>query len=236
MAWDNGGVKDRVDAAVLWFRALTVASVFFFLGVAGHVTADGRLPGLAVLATFFTMSVLLSVPLLSRPASAARLVAMVVGGQTVLHVALSVTAGHRGDVTAPAPSAFSPTSATGALPVVDGRRVGSLQDAFDPMAGTDALAAGLPVGHLVEDLRSHATMMTAHLAVAVVVGLWLAVGERALWTLLALAGRRFAPRLVVHRPAHLPVRVSPVPVHLPVRTTVWLAGPQSRRGPPLRAA
>ena len=229
-------MRDRVDAGVLWFRALTVASVFFFLGVAGHVTADGRLPGLAVLAAFFTMSVLLSVPLLSRPASAARLVAMVVGGQTVLHVALSVTAGHRGDVTAPAPTAFGPTS-TGSLPVVDGRRVGSLQDAFDPVTGTDALTAGLPVGHLVADLRSHAAMMVAHLAVAVVVGLWLAVGERALWTLLALAGRRFAPRLVVHRTAHRPARVTPVPVHhLPVRTTVWLAGPQSRRGPPLRAA
>lgn len=229
-------MEKRVDAAVLWWRALTVASVSFFLGVAGHVTADGRLPGPALLGVFLALSVLLSVPMLTRPASATRLVAMVVGTQTLLHVALSVSAGHAGDVgravtTVPAPRTL------GSLPVVDGRRVGSLQDAYDPTPGTDVLAPALPVGHLIDDLQTHAPMMAAHLAVAVVVGLWLAYGERALWTLIALAGRRVAPRPVVHHTAYLPPRVAPVPDHrLPVRATDWLASPQTRRGPPLLAA
>lgn len=229
-------MERRVDAAVLWLRALTVASVFFFLGVAGHVTADGRLPGPALLVTFFVLSVLLSVPMLTRPASATRLVAMVAGGQTLLHVALSATAGHTGDV-APAVTPARPTGSTGFLPVVDGRRVGSLQDAYAPLAGTEAPAPALPVGHLVEDLQTHAPMMAAHLAVAVLVGLWLAHGERALWTLVALAGRRFVPALVVHQPACLPARVTPLPAQrLPVPSTDHLTRSHSRRGPPLLAA
>ena len=42
-------VETRVDACVLWARALIVGSLAFFLGVVGHVTADGLLPGPAFL-------------------------------------------------------------------------------------------------------------------------------------------------------------------------------------------
>ena len=42
------------------------------------------------------ISVLLSAPMLSRPASTLRIVAMLVGGQTLLHLVLSLTAGHAG--------------------------------------------------------------------------------------------------------------------------------------------
>lgn len=229
-------MEDRVDAAVLWARALTIASVSFFLGVAGHVIADGRLPSLVLLGIFFALSVLLSVPMLNRPASTTRIVAMVVGGQTLLHVALSVTAGHAGDIEHAA-TTVRPTSTLGFLPVVDGRRLGSLEDAFASAAGNDILAPALPVGHLVGDLQGHAPMMAVHLVVAVIAGLWLAHGERSLWTLIALAQRRLVPRLVVHHPAHVPPRVAPEPAHrLPIHTTDWLASPQTRRGPPLLAA
>jgi hypothetical protein len=44
-----------------------------------------------------------------------------------------------------------------------------------------------PVQHLLADLTGpHALMALAHFAAAAVIGLWLAVGERALWTVLAL--------------------------------------------------
>src|SRR3954468_21066272 len=46
-----------------------------------------------------------------------------------------------------------------------------------------------PVQHLIADLTgAHAVMALGHLAAAVVVGLWLAMGERALWTGLPLTG------------------------------------------------
>lgn len=236
--WDLDAVVTRVDAAVLRLRALAVASVSFFLGVAGHVTADGRLPGLPVLAAFFAFSVLLCVPMLTRPASTTRVVAMVTVGQTLLHVLLGATAGHTGDVTRAAttkPGTLAPGT-TGSLPMVDGRRLGSLQDAYAPVTGVDAPRPALPVGHLLDDVQANAPMMAAHLAVAVLVGLWLARGERALWTLVALAGRQVVPA-VVHHPVGLPARVVPLPAHrLPVRTTDHLASPQNRRGPPLLAA
>ena len=40
----------RLDPLLLWSRALVVGSVALFLGVAGHVTADGLLPAPPVLA------------------------------------------------------------------------------------------------------------------------------------------------------------------------------------------
>jgi hypothetical protein len=217
----------RVDAALLWSRALCVGVLAFVLGVAGHVMADGLLPGPTLLVALGALSVLVSAPLLSRPASGVRLAGLLVAGQTAIHVALTATAGHRGDpVTAtPAPRAQA------LLPVVDGRRVGSLQDAYQ--AGQPPMSIQLPTGHLVADLQAHAPMMAAHLAVAALVGLWLAYGERALWTLVALLGRRL---LLAWRPVAVEPRPAPTPA--------WRALPPARshtrdphphRGPPLLA-
>lgn len=226
---------ERVDGAVLWLRALLVASIAFFLGTAGHVTSDGRLPGPAVLPLVFGASVLLAVPMLARPASPTRLVALVVAGQTLLHLALTMSAGHVGDPVATAGPARR--TALDVLPTVEGQRQGSLLDAYSSMSsGQHAATPTLPVGHLVADLRSHATMMAAHVVVAVVVGLWLAYGERCLFTLLALTGRRLvlALDLLVARPVLRRPRLRPVPVHrLPIRPADWLARPGTRRGPPL---
>lgn len=90
------------------------------------------------------------------------------------------------------------------------------------------------VAHLAEDLTAeHALMAVAHAAAAAVVGLWLAHGERTLWRLLSMAGRRLVavvdvPALPVVRPP----RVVPVdPALLPPSVRV----PSSsvvRRGPP----
>lgn len=225
-----------MDGAVLWLRALLLASVAFFLGTAGHVTSDGRLPGPAVLATIFAVAVLLALPVLARPASPTRLVAVVVAGQTLLHLTLSLSAGHAGDPVAPPGPARR--TALDVLPTVGGQRQGSLLDAYSSMSGAHAPTPTLPVGHLVADLRSHAAMMAAHLVVAVVVGLWLAYGERCLFTLLALTGRRLVLTLglLVARPVLRRPRLRPVPVHrLPIRPADWLARPGTRRGPPLLA-
>ncbi|GAA4737967.1 hypothetical protein GCM10023350_22560 [Nocardioides endophyticus] len=230
-------METRVDACVLWARALVVGSLAFFLGVVGHVTADGLLPGPAFLGALLAMSVLLSAPMLSRPASSVRLVAMLVGGQTLLHLVLSVSAGHAGDGATGAVATRS--SAVGNLPVLDGRRVGSLQDAYTGAADQHgALAPALPVGHLLNDLSAHAPMMAAHVAVAALVGLWLGYGERCLWTLLALTGRRILAAVWALRPVVATPRLTAVDAGraLAGPRSVWLVRPDSRRGPPLLAA
>ncbi|HTW18372.1 MAG TPA: hypothetical protein VMF51_24825 [Nocardioides sp.] len=231
-------MRPRTDPAVLWARAVLLASVAVFLGAAGHVTADGLLPGPAALVVLYVVAVVGAAAFLARPASPLRLVALLVGGQTVVHLVLSAAAGHVGD---PARPAAGPAPApAGTLPTVDGRRVGTLQDAFDVGAG-HASGPALPVGHLLDHLTGQAPMMLAHLVVAVAVGLWLAVGERSLWTLLALAAT------VVLAPLQLLAAIAraglPVVRRLAVRAAAPLRPPHSlvlaravvRRGPPLVA-
>lgn len=227
----------RVDAAVLWARAGLLGVVAFFLGVVGHVTADGLLPGPALLLGLLVLSVVLSAPMLNRRASPLRLTGMLVGGQAAIHLVLTVTAGHVGDR---AGGTTPRAGALGSLPVVDGRRLGSLQDAYDGAADQAAggLAPSLPVGHLVADLSAHAPMMAAHLAAAALVGLWLGYGERCLWTLIALSGRRVLAAVLVLRPVLGPPRVTAVDAERAPSgpRSVWLVRSDSRRGPPLLAA
>lgn len=224
-------MRPGMDAGVLWARAIVLASVTVFLGAAGHVTADGLLPGPAAVVLLYAVTVVGAVAFLARPATATRLVVLLVGGQTLVHLVLSAAAGHAGDASTTA-TARAGTGGALSLPTVDGRRTGSLLDAYDAGA-SHAASPSLPVGHLLDHLTGHAPMMLAHLAVAVLVGLWLAVGERALFTLLALAARvvvaRLRPVPVVRRPA-VP---APAPVVRPL--SLVLARAVVRRGPPLVA-
>jgi hypothetical protein len=231
-------MEARMDPCVLWARAIGVGSIAFFLGVVGHVSADGLLPGPLLLGALLALCVLLSVPMLGRPASPLRLVAMLVGGQTVIHLALTLTAGHAGDAPR-AGAAVARPRGLDRLPVVDGHRVGSLQDAYQGAAGHAPLAPTLPVGHLIDDLSAHAPMMVAHLVAAALVGLWLAHGERCLWAVLALTGRR----VLLATWALVPVPAGPAlsPSYAADRVlagprSLWLVRPHSRRGPPLLAA
>ncbi len=71
-------------------RASLVASVAFFAGVLGHVSADGLLPSPLVLAGLLALGVPFCASQLTRPASMRRIVLMLMAGQTAVHVALSV--------------------------------------------------------------------------------------------------------------------------------------------------
>jgi hypothetical protein len=229
-------VTTGVDASVLWARAVLLGSLAFFLGVVGHVSADGLLPGPILLTVLLVMSVLLSAPMLNRRASPLRLVAMLVGGQTVIHLVLTVTAGHAGDRAAANPT---PRGTLGTLPTVDGHRVGSLQDAYQGMSGEPtSIAPAVPIGHLINDLSAHAPMMVVHLAAAAALGLWLAYGERCLWTVLAMTGRRILAAAWALRPAVAAPRLAAPDAHRSPAgpRSVWLVRADSRRGPPLLAA
>jgi hypothetical protein len=231
-------MEARVATPVLWLRALFVGGFAFFLGAAGHLMADGLLPGPAFLVALATFSVLVSVPVLSRPATPLRLVALLVGGQTVIHLCLTLSAGHAGDPRTPAAARPRPEGLT-SLPTVDGHRVGSFQDAF---AGTSSLPSQtptLPVHHLVADLSAHAPMMVAHLLAAALVAVWIAVGERAAWTLVALTTRRLAALVRPVLPVTVAVgsRPSYAVDRVPARPRrPWVTRRLSRRGPPLLAS
>jgi hypothetical protein len=228
----------RVDPWLLWLRALCVGLLTVVVGAVGHMTADGLLPGPWFLGIVVVVAVLLAAPMLDRPASRTRLVLMLVGGQMVVHLALTVAAGHRGDVAAPGSAAPVPTGPR-ALPEVNGRRVGSLQDAYHEMAGhAGSSTPSLPIGHLVADVTAHAPMMLVHLIAAALVGLWLAYGERCLWTVLALTGRRalaatWALVPVAAAPASSRTATFDRTVLAPVAR--WQRRPLPRRGPPVAA-
>lgn len=75
---------------------------------------------------------------------------MLVTGQAFIHLVLTVTAGHRGSGLSGHPaSALARATGMRGLPVVDGHRVGSLQDAYQGMSGQptiSAAATGSPAG------------------------------------------------------------------------------------------
>jgi hypothetical protein len=229
--------ETRLSASVLWMRALFAGSFAFFLGVAGHLMADGLLPGTAFLVVLYVFTVVLSVPVLARPGSQLRMLGLMVGGQTFIHLCLTLTAGHVGDpkvAAAPRPTGLGFTQ----LPTVDGHRVGSFQDAF---AGSNAMprtTPTLPIHHLVADMSAHASMMVVHLIAAALVALWLAYGEKCLLTVLAITARLILalvrPAQLVTVPVTLRSSLTEVAV-VGVRSLEDLRRSVSRRGPPLLA-
>lgn len=213
---------------LLWWRAGLVSAMTFLLGAVGHVSTGGLLPSWFALAAMLGVGTATSAVVLARPASARRIVALVVLGQTACHGLFSLTAGHGGDA-AQAAVAVSP----GTLPLRDGARVGSLQDHYEATVATTSAGSALTLPDPVA-LLDHLPMFLAHTAVAVLVGLWLAAGERALWSLLALVFGAVVALLVV--PATVPLSVlrpaplrrrpaTPPPLARVARTVV-------RRGPP----
>lgn len=222
-----------------WLRAALLTAVVVCFGTVAHVSADGRMPGVLGLATLVLVVLAASAAGLSRPAGRVRLVLMTVLGQAGVHVVLTMTAGHGGHPAGPAVARVAPPTSTAGT----GRRTGSLHEFYlagQPVPPTDG--GPDPIAHLLADVTSaQAPMMLAHLGAAVLVGLWLAAGEQALWAVLALtaapllaavgvlAAAILVPAPPRHRPA--PVRTAPAPL-LPA----IVARAVVRRGPPVLLA
>ena len=81
-----------MGSVLRWMRALTLASVLVATGVAGHAAADGAVPAPLLLAVLFVGAALVLAPVLGSPVSSLRVAVLVVGGQSLLHVCLSVLA------------------------------------------------------------------------------------------------------------------------------------------------
>ena len=216
-----------------WGRALLLALVVTTAATVGHVFADGLLPPLSVLAALLALCTILCAGALGRPASRLRVVLLTVLGQAGVHVVLSATAGHVGAQSAPSTSIARVSIAD---PV---RWGGSLHDHYlSDVPSAQAVDDVDAVAHLISDLVAHAPMMAAHLVAAALVGLWLASGEQALWTLLALTAGLLVGLvefIVVVPDPPRPVAAAPAR-DLPAPRLAALAACVVRRGPPVLLA
>jgi hypothetical protein len=223
------------EAALRGVRVLTLPSVVFASGLAGHVSGDGATPPAWVLVALFVLTVVAVAPFAGTAMSPARVVALLVGGQGVLHTALQLlgeTAVTATTTMAGAALGMPASSPTGSHLMPTGSHLMTHPDAAASSHGSVMSLMG--GGHLV--------MLLAHLAAAVAVGVWLAAGERALWMLLALTARplvdawgtvkavaRGGVGAVVVR---CPRRQPSWGMQFVVRASVWATGVVSRRGPP----
>lgn len=210
-------------------RALLLAAVVVAVGSVAHVSAGGLMPEAASVLALYAALAVACAGVLGREASAARLVALTVGGQVVVHGALSALAGH----------AATPAMAHGP----HGGMVHPGSAAPSSLASSLASSVVSVLGHGVADALERPLMTAVHVAAAATVGLWLAVGERALWTLVrlarctargVLAAALTALRLhpVVLRSVRRTVGVRAVLVDPLPLLPVWSRGP-ARRGPPV---
>jgi hypothetical protein len=211
------------DAVPRWARALTLPSVLFISALAGHTAAGGATPAAPVLVLLFVLTVAVLVPLVGTLVSPARIVALLIGGEGLLHIALELL----------------------------GRStVMSAMD--DPAAMSSAASCHLmmqptstaPFGSVMSLMSDrHVLMLLTHVTAAAVVGMWLAAGERVFWSVLRLAARPVVEAwhtvVAVLRDAVSTKLISRPRFQLcwDLRRTVcgllWAAGVVSRRGPPV---
>lgn len=180
---------------MVWGRSAILGVVVMASGVVSHLLGAGRLPGPVALVLLSLACVVAVSCFLRVRATGVRLVLLVVGGQTLVHTALSTLAGHRGDGgggggVAPAPAAIPPLDPAAA------ERPTRFFDRYDALSAATPAPGG---GEGGEDWLAHQidhftgqglTMVAAHTLGAVAVALFLAVGERALWRMLLLTAVR----------------------------------------------
>src|SRR3954470_2567557 len=163
-------------ATLRWVRACVLAVVAVTTSLTAHAAAGGHLPAAWTIVLAGAVITGAAEPLLRRPASTRRVVLLLAAAESCAHLLLTVTAGgHVGP---------------GRMPSMT---------ALPDMAGMEHLTrasvvmgAGVPTGGPLAalDVSGQDVLMTdAHLAAVVLIGLWLAAGERALWTVLALTLR-----------------------------------------------
>lgn len=230
----------------MWLRALVVGAVGMATGVASHLLGGGLLPGSAVMTVLLVATVLLTSRFLLSWAGPLRLVGLVLVAQGAWHLALSLTAGHSGDPVVPAARPAGPVAAPSAH---SADRTGPLRDLYEPAVatapGTGGGGQGLrdALAHQVHHLTEQGPLMVlSHLGGAALLGLFLAYGERVLWSALALAAAVVVARVVralgalpLPRPARRPLVGRPAPASW-TPTALLLAEHLPRRGPPAVAA
>lgn len=195
-------------AQLRWVRAALLAVVSTTTASLAHVGADGLLPGLAELAGLLFALVVGCVALLRTSPSAARVVLLLVAGQSAVHLALTGLAGHRPAASAVAHHEHGHAAAT---------------------EGLSHVTAGLT--------GPEAPMVLAHLVAAALVGAWLAYGEAAVFAVVGLAASRIRTALRIAAPLVAVPLLKAVRLELPAGRlhSVFAARALGRRGPPQHA-
>ena len=180
---------------VLWGRSAVLGGAVFATGTVSHLAGGGLLPHPVLTALLLVGAVLVASLLLKVRRSAGPLVLMVVAGQTLAHGLLSTLAGHRGE-SGPAGGAADVVTPVAAVPAGT-PRTGNLLDHYTATyaaPAADGGGLGAPtgwLGHQVDHLVAQGPLMLlAHVGGAVALGLFLAVGEGALWRLLLAVSAR----------------------------------------------
>ena len=164
--------------ALRWARALTLASVMLCAGYSGHLAAGGAAPPGALLGPMLVVLTVAIAPFLETPASAWRVVVLMLAGQGLLHVALEL-------VGSAAPMHGAPVTHTATGPGMAAMVPGVSSSSSSTLS-------------LLCLTGTHLTMLLAHFGAALVVALWLAAGERAAWTLVGVTALAVARTVVGH--------------------------------------
>jgi hypothetical protein len=220
------------DTVLRWIRALVLAAVMSATGVAGHVAAYGVAPSVSLLLPVIVVLTVCAAPFLDQPASARRVTGLLVAGQVVLHVVLQLISG------------ATTVAHAGPAPLPDGMPAGAaLSRAMDHGTAVHSTAVhGAALSSIIPP-GSHLGMLLAHSAAAVAVGLWLAAGERAAWTLVSVATAPAVSALLTLRDLWKSAAAGPLltssPGVLPgwrlpepAPSTACVGSGVSRRGPP----
>jgi hypothetical protein len=263
-------LRPRAAAGVglRWGRAVVLSLTAWATASAAHVLGGGRLPSPAVVVALIALTAWPLSLLLHRRASTARVVGLLSGGQVVMHTALVLLAGWAAASAAGSGSGSGSASGSGSglglgtsmpgmasMPTMAASGAAALPGASGG-AGTGGAHSAMLSGadpmmsaHAMPLLPSP-LMLLAHAAAAVLLGCGLAVGERALFSLLSalswvarpllpaparIAGLLAALTARVHRSGlsaltaaavHTERTVLRLPEHLLARAVV-------RRGPPV---
>lgn len=203
-------------------RALVLAAITLLTSVYAHLAGGGQAPGLGALVVLLAALALVTAPLLRQPVSARRIMLLLLAGQALLHVTLTM-------------STHATTALAGptAGPMADMGSAAHLHLGMDPLSSV-----------LVPTTGAHVLMAEGHLLATLVLGLWLAAGERALWRLLTLTVRPVATALAallfpapIGYVGHVdaPRRGDVVVGRAAVRLRAPICRAVTRRGPPTRA-
>ncbi|MFI1422434.1 hypothetical protein ACH4VX_31605 [Streptomyces sp. NPDC020731] len=166
-------------------RAAVFAAVCVVLAALGHVMMSGDHVPLRTLAAGWAVTGALGWGLAGRERGLPLITAVAVAAQTVLH------------------SAFSVVGPSG----TDSMDMGAMPHGTHSMPTGTGTGAGME-GHMAPSGHSSAGMLAAHLLAALLCGLWLGYGERAVFRVLrAVGGWLAAPTRLLF--------LAPVPPHRP---------------------
>jgi hypothetical protein len=191
----DGRTATATDA-LRWLRAGVLAALALLTALVAHASSGGTLPTTTALVALFGLVTVAVGTLLRHPASTRRVVLLLAAGETCVHTALSVLTTEPGSSGSSAQDMHlraGPMSGMG--PMADGH-----------LSGDHATHVSGWVAHVLSGVSGpHILMAETHLVAAMLLGLWLAAGERALWTLLCLTFRPVAVALAALLNAHTPL-------------------------------